>query len=220
TWHAAAGFHAINADPNIAALQNYTIKLYKEIEAESGQNLGLHMTGGVNLAGTPERWEWIKSAWAVFKTMGMEGARLVTPDEIEELCPIADVSGIYGGLYDSNEGHLDAYGATQAYAGAARRRGAEVFLRNRVLELHAHADRSWGVVTQQGTVNAEHVINAGGLWAKQVGIMAGVDLPVTPMQHHYLVTEDIPELAALKRELVLTVDLEGFTYLRQEGKGV
>jgi dimethylglycine dehydrogenase len=79
TWHAAAGFHALNADPNIAALQDYTIKLYKNLEAESGQSIVLHMTGGVNLAGTPERWEWLKWAWAIFQTMGIETAGLVTP---------------------------------------------------------------------------------------------------------------------------------------------
>ena len=84
----------------------------------------------------------------------------------------------------------------------------------------AAPDGSWEVVTEQGTIRAEHVVNAGGLWAKQVGLMAGVDLPVTPMEHHYLVTESIPEIAAMDREITLTVDLEGFTYLRQEGKGV
>lgn len=220
TWHAAGGFHAINADPNIAALQKYTIGLYREIEAESGQNVGLHMTGGVNLAGTPQRWEWLKSAWAIFNTMGMDTVRLVTPEEIRELCPIVDVSGIYGGLYDSNEGHLDTYGATHAYAGAARKRGAEIILRNRVIELRPRPDGAWTVVTEQGTLVADHVVNAGGLWAKQVGLMAGVDLPVTPMEHHYLLTGKIPEVAALKKELPLTVDLEGFTYLRHEGQGV
>lgn len=220
TWHAAGGFHAINADPNIAALQKYTIGLYREIEAESGQNVGLHMTGGVNLAGTPQRWEWLKSAWAIFNTMGMDTVRLVTPEEIRELCPIVDVSGIYGGLYDSNEGHLDTYGATHAYAGAARKRGAEIILRNRVIELRPRPDGAWAVVTEQGTLVADHVVNAGGLWAKQVGLMAGVDLPVTPMEHHYLLTGKIPEVAALKKELPLTVDLEGFTYLRHEGQGV
>ncbi len=219
TWHAAAGFHAINADPNIAALQAYTIRLYKEIERESGQAVGLHMTGGVNMAGTPERWEWLKAAWALFQTMGMTEARLLSPAEIKAICPIADVTGIVGGLYDPNEGHLDAYGATHAYAKAAQKRGAEVILRNRVLELRPAAE-GWQVVTEQGTITAEHVVNAGGLWAKQVGLMAGVDLPVTPMEHHYLVTEAIPEVAALPGELPLTVDLEGFTYLRQEGKGV
>ncbi|MET3591178.1 MULTISPECIES: FAD-dependent oxidoreductase [Mesorhizobium] len=220
TWHAAAGFHALNADPNVAALQDYTIKLYREIEAESGQNAGLHMTGGVNMASDPQRWEWLKSAWAVFQSVGIETARLVTPEEIKEICPIVDVSDVLGGLYDSNEGHLDPYGTTHAYAGAAKKRGADVILRNRVVDLKQRADRGWDVVTENGTIVAEHVVNAGGLWAKQVGLMAGVDLPVTPMEHHYFVTEDIPEVAALDKELGLAVDLDGFSYLRQERKGV
>ncbi|NQW09201.1 MAG: GcvT family protein [Alphaproteobacteria bacterium] len=216
TWHAAAGFHPLNADPNIAALQSYTIKLYREIQEESGQDVGLHMTGGVNIASAPERWEWLQSAWATFQTMGIETARLVGPDEIKEMVPIADVTGVLGGLYDANEGHLDPYGTTHAYAGAAKKRGAEVILRNRVIELNPRAEGGWNVVTEHGTIIAEHVVNAGGLWAKQVGKMVGVDLPVTPMEHHYLVTEDIPELAALDRELTLMADLEGFTYSRQE----
>ncbi|MDX8446100.1 GcvT family protein [Mesorhizobium captivum] len=220
TWHAAAGFHALNADPNVAALQDYTIKLYREIEAESGQNAGLHMTGGVNMASDPQRWEWLKSAWAVFQSVGIETARLVTPEEIKEICPIVDVGDVLGGLYDSNEGHLDPYGTTHAYAGAAKKRGADVILRNRVVELKQRADGGWDVVTEKGTIVAEHVVNAGGLWAKQVGLMAGVDLPVTPMEHHYFVTEDIPEVAALDKELGLAVDLDGFSYLRQERKGV
>lgn len=220
TWHAAAGFHALNADPNVAALQDYTIKLYREIEAESGQNAGLHMTGGVNMASDPQRWEWLKSAWAVFQSVGIETARLVTPEEIKEICPIVDVSDVLGGLYDSNEGHLDPYGTTHAYAGAAKKRGADVILRNRVIELKQRADGGWDVITEKGTIVAEHVVNAGGLWAKQVGLMAGVDLPVTPMEHHYFVTEDIPEVAALDKELGLAVDLDGFSYLRQERKGV
>jgi len=220
TWHAAAGFHALNADPNVAALQEYTIKLYKELEAESGQSIGLHMPGGLSMAGSPERWEWLKSAWAVFQTMGIETARLVTPEEVKELSPITDVSGIFGGLYDSNEGHLDPYGTTVAFVTAARKWGADLILRNRVVELRPRSDRTWTVVTEQGTITADHVVNAAGLWAKQVGLMAGVDLPVTPMEHHYLVTEDIPEIAALRRELPVSVDLEGFTYLRQERNGL
>ena len=220
SWHAAGGFHAINADPNIAALQAYTIRLFRELEAESGQDIGLHMTGGVNMAGNAERWEWLQAAWATFQTMGLTDARLMTPEEVREVCPIADITGIHGGLYDPNEGHLDTTGTVHAYARAAQIRGAEIILRNRVLELNSRPDGTWNVITEQGAVIAEHVVNAAGLWAKQVGRMAGVDLPVTPMQHHYLVTEPIPEVEALEHELTLTVDLEGFTYLRQEGNGV
>ncbi len=220
TWHAAAGFHALNADPNIAALQSYTINLYKEIEAESGVSCGVHMTGGVNVASDPDRWEALRAAWAVLQTMGVESARLVTPEESLEICPLADVTGIRGGLLDTNEGYLDPHGTTHAYATAAKKRGADLILRNRVVELHHRTDGTWDVVTEKGTIQAEHVINAGGLWAKQVGLMAGIDLPVTPMEHHYLVTEDIPEVAALDREMGLYVDLDGYTYMRQERQGM
>jgi dimethylglycine dehydrogenase len=217
TWHAAAGFHTLNGDPNVAALQKYTIDLYAELEAETGRSCGLHLTGGINLAATPDRWEWLQSQWAVFQTIGNETVRLVTPDEIERLCPIVDVSGIYGGLHDTHEGHLDPAGTTFAYVAAARKRGAEVVLHNRVLELHQRPS-GWSVVTEHGTITADHVVNAGGLWARNVGRLAGVDLPVAPMEHHYLVTERIPEVAQYEGELPMMMDLEGFTYLRQEAQ--
>ncbi|MEO9138206.1 MAG: FAD-dependent oxidoreductase [Jatrophihabitans sp.] len=219
TWHAAAGFHTLNGDPNVAALQKYTIDLYAELEAETGQSCGLHMTGGINLAGTPERWEWLQSQWAMFQTIGNETVRLVEPDEIKALCPIVDVHGIYGGMYDTYEGHLDASGATFAYAAGARNGGAEIVLHNRVVELHQRPG-GWAVVTEHGTITADHVVNAGGLWARKVGHLAGVDLPVAPLEHHYLVTERIPEVADHHGELPMMMDLEGFTYLRQEGQGL
>jgi dimethylglycine dehydrogenase len=219
SWHAAGIFHALNADPNIAALQAYTIKLFREIQAESGQDVGLHMTGGINVASAPERWEWLQAAYRIFQTMGIDTARLVGRDEIKAMHPLMDVSDVLGGLYDVSEGHVDTYGTTYAYAGAARKRGATIIEQNRVLELHRKPG-GWDVVTEKGTIGCEHVVNCGGLWAKQVGLMAGLDLPVTPMEHHYLVTETIPEIAAMTSELPLIVDLEGFTYTRQEGKGL
>ena len=142
TWHAAAGFHALNSDPNISALQNYTINLYRQIEKESGQSVGLHMTGGIELACTPARWEWLKSEWALFRTLGME-AQLITPAEIAALCPIIDLKGVEGGLFDPQEGHLDPHGTTHAYAGAAKKLGAQVILRNRVLALTPLPSGEW-----------------------------------------------------------------------------
>jgi dimethylglycine dehydrogenase len=219
TWHAAAGFHALNDDPNIAALQSYTIKLYQQIEIESGQSVGMHMTGGYSLATTPVRWEWLKAEWALHQALGID-ARLVTAEEIVADCPIVDPTGLFGGLYDPNEGHLDPHGTTHAYTGAARKRGAQVVLRNRVLALTPLPDGSWRVDTEQGSVIAEHVVNAAGLWARRVGRMAGVDLPLTPMQHHYLITGDVPALVARPSEMPAVTDLEGFTYLQQERNGV
>jgi dimethylglycine dehydrogenase len=88
SWHAAGGIHALNADPNIASLQAYTIDLLSEIEKESGQDIGLHMTGGMTLAGTPDRWEWLQSAYRTFQSIGIDDCRLITPEEAGELCPI------------------------------------------------------------------------------------------------------------------------------------
>ncbi|MBE1283832.1 MAG: FAD-dependent oxidoreductase [Rhodobacteraceae bacterium] len=219
SWHAAGGFHALNADPNIAALQAYTIDLLSEIEKESGQSVGMHMTGGLTLAGTPERWEWLQSAYRIFQTIGIDDCRLVTPEEAVALNPVMSGDGILGGLWADREGYIDTTGTVHAYAGAAKKRGAKVIENNRVLGLTQTAD-GWEVETEQGTIKCEHVVNAAGLWAKQVGRMAGIELPVSPLNHHYLITDSIPEVAALDRELPMTVDLEGFTYMRQDQKGM
>lgn len=219
SWHAAGGIHALNADPNMASLQAYTIDLLSEIERESGQNIGLHMTGGLTLAGTPDRWEWLQSAHRVFQSIGIEDTRLVTPEEARELNPIMSTDGLLGGMWADREGYVDTTGTVHAYAIAAKKRGAEYYEHTTVKELQQTAD-GWKIITDKGTVTCEHVVNAGGLWAKQLGRMAGVELPVSPLKHHYLISDTIPALEQLDREVPMTVDLEGFTYLRQDQKGV
>ncbi len=219
SWHAAGGFHALNADPNIASLQSYTIDLLSEIEKESGQSVGMHMTGGLTLAGTRDRWEWLQSAYRTFQAIGIDDVRLVTPEEAVEHCPIMSGDGILGGMWAEREGYIDTTGTVHAYAGAAKKHGAEVIEHNRVLELNQTAT-GWEVVTEKGTIQTEHVVNAAGLWAKQVGRMAGIDLPVSPLNHHYLISDTIPAVKELDKELPLVVDLEGFTYMRQDQNGI
>ncbi len=219
SWHAAGGIHALNADPNMAALQAYTIDLLSEIEKESGQNIGLHMTGGLTLAGTPERWEWLQSNYRIFQSIGIDDCELITPEEAQRRCPIMSTDGVLGAMWADREGCIDTTGTVQAYATAAKKRGAEYFEETKVEELIQTAD-GWQVVTDKGTITCEHVVNAGGLWAKQVGRMAGIELPVSPLKHHYLVTDSVPEVAAADFEMPMTVDLEGFTYMRQDQQGV
>jgi len=134
--------------------------------------------------------------------------------------PIIDPAGLTGALFDPHEGNLDPNGATHAYAGAAKKRGAEVILRNRVLSLSQLPSGEWSVETEQGTITAEHIVNAAGLWARRVGNMVGIDHPLVPMPHHYLITESIPEVAAIEGPMAAVTDLEGFTYLQREGNGV
>ena len=219
TWHAAGGFHTLNADTNMAALQGYTIELYKELEAISGVNCGLHHVGGITLAATAQRMDFLRAERAKHRYMGLD-THLVTPAEINALSPITNTDGIIGGLYDPLDGHLDPSGTTQAYARAARRQGAEIVLHNRVIDLNPLPDGQWQLITEQGDCHAEHVVNAAGLWAREVGAMAGVYLPLHPMEHQYLATEKIDEVVNLPHELPHVMDPEGESYLRQEGQGL
>ena len=219
TWHAAGGFHTLNADTNMAALQGYTIQLYKELEQISGQSCGLHHVGGVTLADTPQRMDFLRAQRAKHRYMGLD-TEIVGPDEIRALTPITNTDGVLGALYDPLDGHLDPSGTTHAYARAARLQGAEIYLRNKVVELNPTPDGGWEVVTDQGTISAEYVVNAAGLWAREVGVMVGVFLPLHPMEHQYLVTDDIPEVYEHEKELPHVMDPSGESYLRQEGKGL
>ncbi len=220
TWHAAGGFHTLNGDTNMAALQGYTIRLYKELEALTGQSCGLHHVGGLTLADTAERFDMIRAERAKHRYMGLDTA-ILSPREVEEMTDgLVDVEGIVGALWDPLDGHLDPYGTTHAYAKAARLGGAEIVTHCRVIETNPRADGTWDVVTEQGTVHAEHVVNAAGLWAREVFAMAGTYAPLLPMAHQYLVTDEIPELVARGREFPHVMDPGGESYLRQEGRGL
>lgn len=219
SWHAAGGFHALNSDPAVSRLQAYTISLYREIQTLSGQDIGLHLTGGINVAATPERWELLRADWARHRVLGL-GTELISPAQVRELCPIMDTREILGAIYDPNEGHLDPSGTTHAYAKAALRQGAEIYRHTRVLQIVPSGRGSWHVVTDGGTIEAEHVVNAAGLWAREVGQMVGAQLPLLPMEHHYLLTDDLPEIQSMGRELPMVLDLDAEIYLRQERRGV
>ena len=219
TWHAAGGFHTLNADTNMAALQGYTIRLYRELEELTGQSCGLHHVGGLTLAADADRLDFLMAERAKHRYMGLE-TEIVGPDEIARLSPITNPKGLLGALYDPLDGHLDPSGTTQAYAKGARMQGAEIVLRNPVHALRPRPDGSWDVETAQGTVHAEHVVNAAGLWAREVGEMAGVYLPCHPMEHQYLVTDDLPEVYERDAELPHCMDPAGESYLRQEGRGL
>jgi dimethylglycine dehydrogenase len=219
SWHAAGGFHAINGDPGIAKLQSYTIELYREIEDLSDQAVGMHMTGGLNIAATPERWEALRSDFSRHPVLGLH-TELLGPDEIKQLCPLIDTRNVLGALYDRQEGHVDPSGVTHAYAKAARRNGAEIHRYTRVMDLQPTGRGSWRVITDKGEIEAEHVVNAAGLWAREMGAMVGVQLPLVPMEHHYLITEPLKELVELGREIPLLLDLDNEIYMRQEGKGM
>ena len=145
------------------------------------------------LAGTPERIDWLRMAVARGRYLGMD-LELISPAEAKKLYPLLDEKHFVGALYDPIEGHVDPYGVTHAYAKSAQLAGAEIVRQNRVIDTKQRADGTWDVITEKGTIHAEHVVNAGGLWAREVGRFVGLELPILAMEHQYLITEDLPEL--------------------------
>ncbi|MBL4646738.1 MAG: FAD-dependent oxidoreductase, partial [Rhizobiales bacterium] len=223
TWHAAGGFHTLNGDPNVAKLQRYTIELYAELEKISGQSCGLHLTGGLQLADNAERMDFLRLAHAKGRYLGME-TEIISASEAKKLLPLIDESKFVGALWDPAEGHLDPSGTTHAYVKAARIQGADVERFCKVEDLQQRLDGTWTVITNKGNIHAEHVVNAGGLWAREVGRMVGLELPVLAMEHMYLLTEDMPEVAEIMaetgKEVVHAIDFKGEIYTRQEGNGM
>ncbi len=232
TWHSAGGMHTLNGDPNVAKLQQYTIELYREIEALSGRDCGIHITGGVLLADTPERMDWLRMAHARGRYLGMD-TELISVAEAKELMPFLEERYFVGAMRDAHEGHVDPTGVTNAYAQVARDNGATIFRRawaKAITPVPAPADGRWDVHVhdptsgdERGIIRCEHVVNAGGLWAREVGRMVGLELPLLAMEHMYLLTEPIPALAdynATNGELAHAIDFGGEIYMRQEGEGL
>ncbi|WP_299207027.1 FAD-dependent oxidoreductase [uncultured Tateyamaria sp.] len=219
TWHAAGGFHTLNGDTNMAALQGYTIRLYKELEEITGMSCGLHHVGGITLADNQDRFDMLLAERAKHRFMGLE-TEIIGPEEIAKIAPITNTDGIIGALYDPLDGHLDPSGTTHAYAKAARMGGGAIHTHTMVQETNQRPDGTWDVVTDKGTIHAEHVVNAGGLWAREVGAMASVYLPLHPMEHQYIVTDDIADIYERGEEHPHVMDPAGESYLRQEGRGL
>lgn len=224
SWHAAGQIHTISSDPNISRLQSYTIDLYKEIEELSGHSVGLHITGGFYLASNKTWYDYLKRERSKARYMGLN-QEFISPKEVAERHPLIDPKHYHAALWDDQDGDLDPSGATYAFAKAARVLGAQYFTHTPVTATAQRSDGSWDVTTPKGMINAEHIVNCGGLWAREVGHMQGVNLPVQPMEHHYLITEPIPEIVARMGQggagrLPAGIDYEANIYFRQERQGM
>lgn len=219
TWHAAANIHGLHDITNISRLQHYTMGLYKELEAETGQGCGIFQPGSLYLAQTEAREHQLRIQAAKARRYGMNFYE-VGRDEAERLHPFVNFGGVRSIMFEPDGGNVDPSGVTHAYAIGARQMGAEIHRFTPVIGTEAQADGGWIVRTDKGDIRTPWVINAAGLWAREVGRMAGVDLPLIPTEHQYFVTETIPEIAALGRRLPSVADRDGEYYLRQEGMGL
>jgi len=219
TWHAAGLTTLYHPTPNVKRVHWDSLNFYSQITAETGQEVGFHQPGSLRLGTSPLRMDEFRYALSR-QEHKPSPAHMITPEEVEELVPILNMDGILGGLLTPNEGHIDPYSLTQAVAIGARRRGARIVQQAEVLAMDITSQGGWEVHTGLGTVTANRVINACGFWGREVGRLAGLDLPLVPVQHQYLVTKSVPEVQALKKEIPVLRHLDGSFYLRQERDGL
>ncbi|MEO1284026.1 MAG: FAD-dependent oxidoreductase [Pseudomonadota bacterium] len=219
SWHAAGQIHTISSDPNISRLQSYTIDLYKEIEETSGHSVGLHITGGFYLASNKTWYDYLKRERSKARYMGLH-QEFISPKEVSERHPLIDPKHYLAALWDDQDGDLDPSGATYAFAKSAKHHGAQYFTHTPVIGTRQKADGSWDVTTSKGVINAEIIVNCGGLWAREVASMSGLHAPVQPMEHHYLLTEKIDAIADHPTRLPCGIDYEANIYFRQERQGM
>ena len=221
SWHAAGNVHVISNDPNISRLMAYTIRLYKEIEETSGHSVGFKPSGGFYLASNEVWADYLKRERSKARYMGLD-QEFISLEEIAIKNPLIDPKRYISALWDPIDAEVDPSGVTYAFAKAAKVHGAKYHINTVVKDTKQKNDGTWDVITNQGNINAEIVINASGLWAREVGHLAGINLPVQPMEHHYLITDSIPEIESLPegQRLPVGTDFEGNIYFRQEGKGM
>jgi dimethylglycine dehydrogenase len=219
TWHAAANIHGLHDSTNISRIQHYTMNLYKELEAVTGQGCGVFQAGSLYLAQTEAREHQLRLQEAKARLYNMNFHE-VSRDEAERLHPLVDFDGIRCIMFEPDGGNVDPSGVTNAYATGARQMGAEIIRFCPVTGTEQQPDGSWIVRTDKGDIATQWVINAAGLWGREVAAMAGFELPLIPTEHQYFVTETIAEIDAMDRRLPSVADRDGEYYLRQEGQGL
>ncbi|MCE8539854.1 FAD-dependent oxidoreductase [Ruegeria pomeroyi] len=219
TWHAAANIHGLHDNNNITRIQHYTMNLYKQLEKETGQGCGVFQAGSLYLAQTEAREHQLRLQEAKARYYGLNFYE-IDKDRAKELHPLAQFDDIRCIMYEPDGGNVDPSGVTYAYAAGARAMGATIERFCPVIGTEQQADGSWIVRTEKGDIHTQWVVNAAGLWGREVAALAGITLPLQPTEHQYFVTEAIPEVAALGRRLPSIADRDGEYYFRQEGNGL
>lgn len=219
TWHAAGNVHTQSAFANLSALQAYSLRLYDGLAEEVGQEVGSHIVGGFFLAQTNERMEEFKHLSGKFRGLGLE-YELATPSEIKAKYPLLNVSDLKGGAWDPEEGYVDPYSVTMGLAAGARKNGGRIRRNTQIDSITRLPSGHWQLTAGDEVFECEIVVNCAGFWANEVAEMVGTRVPITNMEHQYLVTDTMPEVEALGYELPMIRDCDSQYYLRQEGQGL
>ena len=219
TWHAAGQITHSTSSFSLGKCVGYNIELYSKIlEAETGQSVSWHGCGSFRLAYTEDEMDWLRHTSSVGRALGFP-MELVGRDRIRDLHPFYNLEGVLGALHTPEDGHVDPSGVTQALAIGARRKGAKIIRRCGATDIKRLPTGEWKVSTERGDIVCEHVVNAGGTYARQMGEWSGLQLPMTSMTHHYFVTDTVPEFMELAEELpVIRDDRLVSGYIRMEQK--
>ncbi|MEM0978253.1 MAG: FAD-dependent oxidoreductase [Pseudomonadota bacterium] len=219
TWHAAGQITHSTSSYGLGKMVDYNIDLYsKLLEEETGQPVTWHGCGSFRLAYTDDEMDWLRHTLSVGRALGFN-IELVGPEEIAKLHPFYNLDGVQGALHTPDDGHVDPTNVTMSMAAGARAKGVKIIRRCRATNITQNASGEWVVETEQGTITCEHVVNAGGTYARQMGEWSGLQLPMTSMTHHYFVTDTVPEFETLDTELpVIRDDKLVSGYIRMEQK--
>ncbi|KIC41880.1 glycine cleavage system protein T [Ruegeria sp. ANG-R] len=219
TWHAAGQITHSTSSFGLGKCVDYNIGLYSgALEAETGQAVTWHGCGSFRLAYTQDEMDWLRHTLSVGRSLGFN-IELVGPDRVTELHPFYNLDGVLGALHTPDDGHVDPTNVTMAMAAGARQKGVRIIRHCQATNITQAENGEWVVETPKGTITCEHVVNAGGTYARQMGEWSGLQLPMTSMTHHYFVTEPVPEFEALDKELpVIRDDKKVSGYIRMEQK--
>ena len=220
TWHAAGQCPHMVGSYNLAKVHLHSTNLYKSLEKETGQATGWHGCGSLRLAYKQEDLDWFFYVKGILDNVGAP-AEIISTNEIPKIHPFIKLDGIIGGFHTSEDGHTDPTSTTNAMAKGARNSGAKIYRNNRVIDIKARPSGEWEIITENGNIVCEHVVNAAGSFCPEVSQMVGIkNIPSINMLHHYLVTDEHPEIKKLTKELPVVRDPISSCYLRQEGKGL
>ena len=215
TWHAAGLCTQFISSWNLMGLLKYSIDLYQSLEEETGQAVDYHACGSLRIASSQDRVDEFHHRKGIADTLGVP-FEILSAEQASQLFPLADFSDALAVAYLPTDGYVDPTGLTHAFAKGARSRGAEINLHTRVRDIERRG-QGWTVRTDKGDIAADIVVNAAGQWAKEVGRMVGVEHPIVPLEHHYLITEPVDELSNLSMELPVLRDPDASFYIREEG---
>ena len=222
TWHAAGLLPLFNLSYSVGQIHKYSVALYQTLEQETGLDPGLRQVSNIRLARTRDRMDEYNYYAGVAETIGVK-VKFLKPKEVKEIWPLCDVQGIIGAIQHPEDGYIQPADLTQALARGARNRGAEINRHTTVTGIERLPNGEWKVLTDKGDVTCEHVVSATGNFARQTGRMVGINVPVIPVEHQYIVTEAHPEIVKRKAqglpEMGVLREFDSSWYMREEAGG-